>query len=58
MIKKIQNIKNIVIMINSSYTSKTKRNKELMGLLSYVIKSDLYKGDKRKIYSLIRNNIK
>lgn len=58
MTKKIQQIKDIVILINRSYTPKTKRNKEFRYLLSYITKSDLYKGDKRKIYSLIKENIK
>lgn len=58
MTKKKQQVKDLIIFIKRSYKTNSKRNKELKYLLSYVSKSDLFKGDKKKIYSLIRENIK
>lgn len=56
--RKIQHIQDLILSINRKYKNSNKRKKELKFLLSYVSTSDLFKGDKKKIYSLIKQNIK
>jgi len=50
----LKNIENIIVSIITKYKTEKKRKEELKNLISFVSKSSLFNGDKKKIYKLIK----
>lgn len=50
----VKNIENILLNIVSRYKNEKKRKEEVKNLISFVSKSSIFNGDKKKIYKLIK----
>lgn len=52
---KVKIIQTILIFVNNKFKNSNKLKRELRLLHSYISKSDLYKGDKKRLYKLIKS---